>query len=463
MTRQHHFERALSDWLHDDDAPAVPAHVYETAFAQTRMTRRARPIPAPIARWLPMSTTFGTPVTTLQSRWTMLAVTALVTLALVAAVLSAGSTRRNDGPGALPGVFEPIGSLPGTLQPGDVVTSAVTLADGGALAVAGGQLVRFDPATNAFTTVGALGTRRMSESTVRLQDERVLIVGGDRDGEGVPPTEGYRAELYDPATDAVAWTGSTVEPRVASAATVLRDGTVLITGGDGQDSALASAELYDPESGLFSATGSMSSGRSHHSSVLLPDGRVLVVGGTGSDLHVSAEVYDPATDTFSPTGPLAYSQTGLTAAVLLDGRVLLAGGTRGSSPGLTSAAQIYDPETGQFSGVGSLPAPRRGHAAATLADGRVLIVGGVLDLGLTSNVTSAASLFDPATSRFSPAGAMTEARTDFHALTLDDGRVLILGHHSWRLNPASRRGPGPPPPDPYAEEERIRRSAEVYR
>jgi hypothetical protein len=319
MTRQRPFERTLSDWLHADDAPAVPDRVYEKAFAQARGTRRARPIPAPIARWLPLSTTLGTPVTTLHGRWTMLAATALVTLALVAAaVLSAGSTRRLDRPGAMPGRFEPIGSLPGTLQPGDVVTSAVTLADGGALAVAGGHLVRFDPATNAFTTVGALGTTRMFESTVRLQDERVLIVGGDRDGGGVPPTEGYRAELFDPATDAVAWTGSTVEPRVASAATVLRDGTVLITGGDGQDSALASAELYDPESGLFSATGSMSSGRSHHSSVLLPDGRVLVVGGTDGHLDVFAEVYDPATGTFSPTGPMAFPHADFAAAVLLD-------------------------------------------------------------------------------------------------------------------------------------------------
>jgi hypothetical protein len=292
-------------------------------------------------------------------------------------------------------------------------------------------------------------------------------VGGAWPGPAEPPAEGYRAELYDPQTGEVGWTGGTVEPRGASAATVLRDGRVLVSGGEGPGFAVASAELYDPATGRFSLTGSMSRPRSYHASVLLPDGRVLVVGGDGADLDASAEVFDPATGTFTPTGPLAFPQSRFTATVLLDGRVLLVGGsTRGPSPEQTSAtgaAQIYDPAPGRFSAVGSLPRPVTGHAAATLGDGRVLIMGGVVEPGGRGNVTADAHLFDPATGLFSPAGAMTEARFNFHALTLDDGRVLILGHH-W-LNPLPGAGGGrrSSPSDPYVEEERIQRSAEVYR
>jgi hypothetical protein len=68
---------------------------------------------------------------------------------------------------------------------------------------------------------------------------------------------------------------------------VLRDGRVLVSGGDtpiacahscGTVSA-ASAEVYDPATGVWSPTGSMSVARATHLSVTLADGRVLVAGG----------------------------------------------------------------------------------------------------------------------------------------------------------------------------------------
>ena len=63
-------------------------------------------------------------------------------------------------------------------------------------------------------------------------------------------------------------------------ATLLNNGKVLVTGGVGISSNLASAELYDPVTGTWSTTGSMSVARGTYPTVtLLNTGSVLVAGG----------------------------------------------------------------------------------------------------------------------------------------------------------------------------------------
>jgi hypothetical protein len=95
--------------------------------------------------------------------------------------------------------------------------------------------------------------------------------------------------------------------RTSHTATLLPDGRVLVTGGEG---GLASAELYDPSSGTWTATGDMIEGHSDHTATLLADGTVLVASGysriglpasrrsAGStDQLASAELYDPRSET----------------------------------------------------------------------------------------------------------------------------------------------------------------------
>jgi len=71
--------------------------------------------------------------------------------------------------------------------------------------------------------------------------------------------------------------------------------------------------------------------------------------------------------------------------------------------------------TGQISAFGS----------TLMADGRVLLVGGA-DTTAGQGSVARAWIFDPTTKRIVPTGAMSTPRTDPLAVTLADGRVLVI-------------------------------------
>jgi hypothetical protein len=59
----------------------------------------------------------------------------------------------------------------------------------------------------------------------------------------------------------------------------MKDGKILVTGGQGGKRAFRSADLYDAEADQWTEAGSMTRARTQHSATLLRDGRVLIVGG----------------------------------------------------------------------------------------------------------------------------------------------------------------------------------------
>jgi hypothetical protein len=97
--------------------------------------------------------------------------------------------------------------------------------------------------------------------------------------------------VYNESTGAFTSTGDMRTAHSAPTATLLSDGTVLVTGGGDDKSHLISvAELYDPTSGDFTATGSMTTARDGHTATRLPT-QVLVVGGSNGPALSSAELY----------------------------------------------------------------------------------------------------------------------------------------------------------------------------
>ena len=258
---------------------------------------------------------------------------------------------------------------------------------------------------------GSMVTPRDDPTAVRLQDGRVLVVGG-RSGPSGYAQDLTSAELYDPATGTWSATGSISKP-LAVAAMLLRDGKVLVLVGDVDDSP-RSAEVYDPASGTWTATGPMAPGaeESDGTFTVLRDGRVLVAGRDG------AQVYDPASGTWTATGPMVRGSCRDTFTVLRDGRVLVTGGS----------AQVYDPASGTWTATGKKNDQGYGAAAVLLSDGKVLVAGGrgfkppddYYDL-------DSAEVYDPVTGSWTAIANMHAKAMPRAAFLQPDGKVLVVG------------------------------------
>jgi WD40 repeat protein len=299
----------------------------------------------------------------------------------------------------------------------------------------------------AFTATGSMKEARQQASATLLRDGRVLVVGGNAvNNVATAPS----AELYDPATGRFTLTGSPHVYGVPITSVLLKSGRVLVIGCDasvGCGSQLA--DVYDPSTGLFSAigpiTGGGSTGCEFCTATLLNDGRVLVARGVGSQPSL---LYDPSTNAFAATGSMTTARIVDTATLLSDGRVLIVGGFDGTTTRpLTmslASAELYDPETGTFSPTGSMTTPRVDQTATLLSDGRVLIAGGVDSTGDASagKVLASAELYDPETGTFSPTGAMATARGIQTATLLSDGRVLIAGGSDFGVIAGGSASPG---------------------
>jgi hypothetical protein len=183
----------------------------------------------------------------------------------------------------------------------------------------------------------------------------------------------------------------------------------------------------------------MGTARRLHTATLLRDGRVLIAGGlvcclvegntVSETVTDSAEVFDPASGTFTPTGPLGVARALHQATLLPDGRILLSGGfglpPAANAPDATQS-EIYDPVSGHFSPAGALRAGRMLHSAVSLTDGRVLVVGGIGTFGARGSV-SLTEIYDPANATWTPGPTLQPAWISPSVTLLGNGKVLIHG------------------------------------
>lgn len=262
------------------------------------------------------------------------------------------------------------GALP---SPRANLTAAV-LAGGDAVAAGGcdsarcfADAARYGAATNAWTSIAPLSAPRGYHTSTTLRDGRVLVLGGC--GDATCATVLSDAELYDPATDSWRSAGAMSTPRAGHTASLLDDGSVLVTGGCSRqpckDATLGSSELWqvDPaRGGRFSAGPPMIAPRHHHTATRLASGQVLLAGGTdvADSTRATSEVYLPVARRFLPTPRMMMSRAYHAATALATGEVLVSGGCNAAT--CLPWAEVFSPA---------------GLPAETADGGLVVLDGGV--------------------------------------------------------------------------------------
>ena len=212
----------------------------------------------------------------------------------------------------------------------------------------------YDPESGTWSVAPAPSYARSEHTATLLQDGTVLIDGGivgdyDPDIEFAPPA---RSELYDAVSNRWSEVGAA---RIAfdTTATLLPNGNVLTAGGYGARSCGngcgittfgVAADLYDAGAKLWKPTGNLLAPRAGHTATLLRDGRVLVAGGDWKG-GAFAETYDVASGVWSWAAPLNTPRSSHTATLLLDGSVLIAGGEIATGNGFVNtvigSAELY--------------------------------------------------------------------------------------------------------------------------
>jgi N-acetylneuraminic acid mutarotase len=277
-------------------------------------------------------------------------------------------------------------------------------------------------AQNNFTNTGSLITGRQLHTATLLPNGLVLVVGGI-DESNYTSIYLASAELYNPATGTWTNTGSLNLARYGHTATLLPNGTVLVSGG-WNSGALASAELYNPATGTWTNTGSLNLARGNHTATLLPNGTVLVSGGYNGSYLTSAELYNPATGTWTTTGSLNLARDGHTATLLPNGLVLVAGGMNNDNDNpVLASAELYNPATGTWTNTGSLNLARDGHTATLLPNGMVLVAGGI---NYYSDLLANCELYNPAAGAWTNTGSLATWRIGPTATLLPNGTVLAV-------------------------------------
>lgn len=377
-----------------------------------------------------------------RGRWrrTVLAIVVACALVACSGPQRAPTPTPTLAPFVATATFTPLSGPTPTASPTMTATATPTVPASPTVAAGTPATPRVDVAAGSWAPAGMLAAARAGHTATLLPDGQVLVVGGSA-GTGGAAVELGTAERYDSVTNSWRPAAPLAEPRAGHTATLLNDGTVLVTGGAGAGGELADAVRYDPKTDRWSPAGRLATARAGHTATLLADGRVLVAGGetTTSDGRVAAvataEIYDPATNRWSAAGTLAEGRSNAAATVLDKDHVLVAGGASSAGAALTSA-EVFDVRTGRWQSTASMAVARLNYTLTMLGNGLAIAVGGGsggatgpggLTLLAAPGGGPSAELCDPKAGTWSPAASVAADPSLHTATLLRDGRLLIVG------------------------------------
>jgi len=232
----------------------------------------------------------------------------------------------------------------------------------------------YEMSTGEWRNTTPMNIPRAHHNLVLLNSGKVLAIGGWRE---------QSCELYDPVTET--WTMTDSIPAFRSfgqSITTLKDGKILVTGGDYIDTVLwdvvylDNLDIYDPNTDKWSIGAPMKISRSWHTATLLNDGRMLVAGGYNDSLEINeCEIYDPQNNTWVTVSPMMVKRHTHAAILLNNGNVFVSG--RSSLAPWSKSCEVYNVDENQWSSVADMWEYRSRHSIYYLTGiNKLLILGG---------------------------------------------------------------------------------------
>ncbi len=298
----------------------------------------------------------------------------------------------------------------------------------------------FDPKEETWTSVPDMAQPRMRHTATRMDSGRVLIAGGYLgNGYGFPSLFKHfngtgnishsACELYDPVENAFAPAQPLNTGRFWHRAVKLQDGRVLVIGGlNVTQGALSSCEIYNPVNGQWSQAASLNLARARFTATLLNNGSVLITGGHNGRSKVpysSCELYLPGEDKWIEISSMSRARGYHSGILMADGKVMVSGGFSGPGQPDWSDSEIFDPDSGTWIMAGSMSLPRHNHESTLIPSDEVVIFSG--SNCQTGGAHSGIEYYDSKEEIWKDTNIVMLGVKWALATTLENGQVLITG------------------------------------
>jgi N-acetylneuraminic acid mutarotase len=281
----------------------------------------------------------------------------------------------------------------------------------------------YDPATNTWTAAASTPVARAHfEPGTFVRDGRIVIVGGNsNNGELSDITE------YDPLTNA--WTALTPALPAGSRAPIAKaiGSRIVVAGGSGTTCCAATTSTYattlPSTNGSWSSLAPLPSGRAEIG-VTAARGKVYVLAGNANGtLVTTVSVYDPSSNTWSDIAPVPGPARDHVGAVTVDDKVYAIGGLTGWPGPSVASVYMYDPLNAAAGWVTKASLPiARGAAGVGAINGKIYVVGGLAGSVAVNHLT----VYDPLTNTWTTLAPMAIVRDHLTAAVVD-GRLYAIG------------------------------------
>jgi hypothetical protein len=282
----------------------------------------------------------------------------------------------------------------------------------------------WDPVTATITPAALSGYNIFCTGHTFLADGRLLVAGGHISNNVGEP----KAAIYDPVTNSWTRLPDMNAGRWYPSNTTLANGDVLVVSGD-QDTTVGVnplPQVWQTASNTWrNLTNAQLSLYLYPSMHLAPNGKVFMA--IPSEITRYLDTSGSGLWTTVATRKFGFRDYG-SSAMYDDGKLLVVGG--GDPPTTTAEVIDLNAPTPAWRLVGSMNNARRQFDATLLPDGKVLATGGSSGAGFDNSSTPvyAAEMWDPVTEQWTTMASNTKYH-GYHsnALLLPDGRVLTTG------------------------------------